>query len=91
MSAMTSLSSGRKEMITLSRTKSLQEEVRYHCLNEWKQCVFFKSDPQQAMTRCFGAVRFVLSVEPDEDESTESLGWWWDHEMHPMFRSIGAN
>ena len=78
-------------MITLSRTKSIQEEVKSWCLNEWKRCIAWHGDPQKVLTRCYGAVMFTLSVEPDEDESTESLSWWWSHEMHPMFRDIGAN
>ncbi len=78
-------------MITLSRTKSLQEEVKSWCLNEWKKCRVWHRDPQKILARCQGAVMFALSIEPDEDESTESLSWWWNHEMHPLFRDIGAN
>ena len=69
----------------------MQEKVKEFCYRELKNCKAWGSDPQQALTRCYGAVMFVLSVEPDEDESTESLGWWWDNEMHPCFREIGAN
>ena len=69
----------------------MQEKVKEFCYRELKNCKAWGGDPQQALTRCYGAVMFVLSVEPDEDESTESLGWWWDNEMHPCFRELGAN
>ena len=65
------------------------EKVKQYCYEQLKWCKQHGYDPKQAMTRCYGAVMFVLSVEPDENES-DGLGWWWDNEMHPCFRELGA-
>ena len=69
----------------------MHNKVKKYCYHELEMCKKWGYDPQQALTRCYGAVMFVLSVEPDDDESTESLGWWWDNEMHTLFRELGAN
>ena len=68
----------------------MREKVKEFCYRELKHCKEWGMDPQQALTRCYGAVMFVLSVEPDENEP-DGLGWWWNNEMHPCFRELGAN
>lgn len=41
-------------------------------------------DPHNAVTRCYGAVMFVLNLDDFDDE----LGKWWDDEMHSKFREL---
>lgn len=63
----------------------MQEKVKEYCYHELEMCKRWGYDPQQALTRCYGAVMFVLSIESDD-----SLGLWWDNEMHPCFRELGV-
>ena len=68
----------------------MKEKVKKFCYHELEILKKWGGDHQQALTRCYGAVMFVLSIEPDEDESTESLGWWWDNEFRPNFYEMGV-
>lgn len=63
----------------------MQEKVKEYCYHELEMCKRWGYDPQQAVTRCYGAVMFVLSIESDD-----GLDWWWDNEMHPRFRELGV-
>ena len=63
----------------------MQEKVKEFCYHELEMCKRWSYDPQQALTRCYGAVMFVLTIEPDD-----GLGLWWDTEMHPYFKELGV-
>ena len=65
----------------------MHEKVKKFCHREYKMCKLFGCDVKEAVTRCYGAVMFVLSIEPDENE-TDGLAYWWDNEMHPAFREL---
>lgn len=41
-------------------------------------------DPRGAITRCYGAMMFVLNL----DSFSEELGKWWDDEMLPRFTEL---
>ena len=43
-------------------------------------------NPHEAVTRCYGAVMFLLSSYPEEE--LEDIGNWWDDEMLPKFRKL---
>ena len=61
-------------------------KVQNYCDNELKGIDKFGLDPNSALTRCYGAVMFVISAFDAYDE----LGAWWNDEMHPKFREKGA-
>lgn len=68
----------------------MQEKVKQFCYHELEMYKRWGGDIQQVTTRCYGAVIFALTVEPDENEP-DGLCWWWDNEMHSCFRELGAN
>lgn len=63
----------------------MEEKVKAWIENTYKTCIRFHSDPQNAVSMCYGALMFVLDEKYDEE-----LGQWWDNEMHPKFRELGA-
>ena len=65
----------------------MQEKVKEYCYHELKMFKLWGGDVNQLMTRCYGAVMFVLYAEPDEDEHG-GLTEWWDEEMHPILREL---
>lgn len=66
--------------------KEIIIKVQDYCNHELKGIDTFGLDPNSALTRCYGAVMFVISAFDAYDE----LGAWWNDEMHPKFREKGA-
>ena len=71
----------------------MNERVKAWIENTYKTCIRFHSDPQNTVAMCYGALSFVLDEGHDEaldEEYDEELIQWWDNEMHPKFRELGA-
>ena len=62
----------------------MQEKIKEYCYHELEMCKRWGYDPQQALTRCYGAVMFVINMDGFDEE----LGKWWDDEMLPKFREL---
>ena len=65
----------------------IQKEAKEFCYKELKQLKAWGGDASLALTRCYGAVMFALTIAPDDCEHG-GLGWWWDNEMHPLFEEL---
>lgn len=61
-------------------------KVKNYCDNELKAIDKFNYNPNSALTRCYGAVMFVINAF----DAYEELGPWWNDEMHLKFREKGA-
>lgn len=61
-------------------------KVKNYCDYELKGIDKFGYDANAALTRCYGAVMFIVHAFDAYDE----LGPWWNDEMHPKFREKGA-
>ena len=66
--------------------EKLINDVKDFCEHELKNIDRFGYSPKAAMTRCYGAVMFVITA----CNAYEDLGLWWDNEMHEKFREKGA-
>lgn len=67
----------REELIT---------KVKNYCNYELKGIDKFGYDPNFSLSRCYGAVMFIVAAFDAFDE----LGPWWNNEMHEKFREKGA-
>ena len=65
----------------------IQKEAKKFCYKELRQLKRWGGDASLALTRCYGAVMFALTIAPDDCEY-EGLGWWWDNEMRPCFEEL---
>jgi len=63
------------------------EKLIEYCEYELTCIKRYGVDPNQATTRCFGAVMFFSLEHPD---LSEEVGDWWDCKMHPKFRELGG-
>ena len=62
------------------------KKIKAYCEHELICVEKWGYNPHEAVTRCYGAVMFLLfSFEEDE---LEDLGKWWDDEMLPRFRKL---
>ncbi len=68
----------------------MYEKARKFCYREFKMCRLFGCDVEQAITRCYGVIMFVLSIESDRIKNNE-LSMWWDDEMLPYFRKLARD
>ena len=65
--------------------QKLEKYINYE-LNNIKN---WGSDPNQVCTRCYGAVMFVTNFYCNPEEGDE-IAKWWNDEIHPKFRELGA-
>ena len=61
------------------------EKIKAYCEHEVMGVEKWGYDPNQAVTRCFGAVVFLLDFYKEDVEGLEE---WWDNVMHPKFREL---
>lgn len=67
-------------------TKAMKEKFRNYCMYEIKNVTEYGHNLNEACTRCYGAVMFLLSQYGWDKEVTKM----WDDEIHPKFRELGA-
>lgn len=67
--------------------KEIVKKIKEYCAHELDSITRFGYDPQACVTRCYGAVMFVLTLGEEYDEE---LAHWWDDEMLPKFRELQA-
>ena len=67
-------------------TKSMKEKFRAYCEYEIDNVTKREYNANDAATRCYGAVMFLLNQYGWDDE----LSKMWDNEIHPKFRELGA-
>jgi hypothetical protein len=68
------------------RREKMFEKIKKYCEHEIMCVEQFGYNPHEAVTRCYGAVMFLLSSFEVED--LKNLGEWWDNEMLPKFRKL---
>lgn len=61
------------------------EELKAYCEYEYNLTKMGGYDIQSSVTRCYGAVMFVINMNDSFDAET---GKWWDDEMLPKFREL---
>ena len=66
--------------------EQIANKLKEYCKHELWAVDHFGYDPHAAVTRCYGAVMFVINMDDFDDE----LGKWWDDEMLPKFRELEA-
>ena len=64
--------------------EQIATKLKEFCKHELWAVKRFGYDPHAAVTRCYGAVMFVINMDGFDDE----LGTWWDDEMLPKFREL---
>lgn len=67
------------------------KKVKEYCQNELDDILFYGSDPQLALDRCYGSVMFVASWLLDYDSSeARALCSWWSDYMRPRLIRAGV-
>lgn len=64
----------------------MKEKFRAYCEYEIDNVTKRGYNANEAATRCYGAVMFLLNQYSWDDE----LSKMWDDEIHPLFRKLGA-
>ena len=64
--------------------EQIADKLKEYCEHELKMVNRFGHDPHEAVTRCYGAMMFIINMDNFDDE----LEKWWDDEMLPKFREL---
>lgn len=67
----------------------MKQKLEEYINEEFRNITKWSSDAKQAGTRCYGAVMFAGNYCCDPAEREEIFSWW-DDEIHPKFRELGA-
>ena len=61
------------------------EKLKAYCEYEMTCAKSGRYDINGCITRCYGAVMFLMSSGLDNEEE---IGDWWDNDMHERFREL---
>lgn len=62
------------------------EKLKEYCEYELENVEKRGYNPHEAVTRCYGALMFILNYAGNAFD--DELGNWWDDEMLPRFREF---
>lgn len=65
--------------------KKIINELKKFCEHELWATKRFNYNPHDAITRCHGAVMFVINMD---DYFDADLARWWNDKMLPQFREL---
>ena len=67
----------------------MKQKLEKYINEEFRNITKWSSDAKQAGTRCYGAVMFAGNYCCDPAEREEIFSWW-DDEIDPKLRKLGA-
>ena len=65
----------------------MKEKLQQYINCELKNMKVWGLDVNSTTTRCYGATMAFMYAFPEE---AKEIGRWWDDEIHPIFRELGA-
>ena len=67
----------------------MKQKLEKYINEELRNITKWGFEAEQDCTRCYGAVMFAGNYCGDPAEREEIFSWW-DDEIHPKFRELGA-